>query len=157
MNVTTETMPQKVAVTRCRKSWLLTINLDIDETDDGYRADSFTVEISHKPTNADIHSAIIEHVNAATDAKILSGLTWNGCPVWLSTENQLNSEVAYNRAVRTQGASLPVTFKLGERDGTPVYHTFATVSEMESFHDAVAEHIQRCVADGWQRKDSITL
>jgi hypothetical protein len=107
-------------------------------------------------TLADVKTAIIDDINARTDAKILSGLVWNGKPVWLSQENQFNFKAAYDLAVQTQGATLPVTFKLGEaEDGTPVYHTFETMEDSTDFYTAAVNHIHQCVADGWTEKDGI--
>ena len=103
-----------------------------------------------------VKDAIIDDINARTDAKILSGLVWKDNPVWLSTENQFNFKAAYDLAVHTQGATLPVTFKLGEQeDGTPVYHTFSTIEDSTDFYTAAVNHIHNAVADGWLEKDGI--
>lgn len=107
-------------------------------------------------TLADVKEAIIGDINKRTDARILSGLVWKGKPVWLSTENQFNFKAAYDLAVQTQGATLPVTFKLGEQeDGTPVYHTFETIEDSTDFYTAAVNHIHNAVADGWLEKDGI--
>ena len=103
-----------------------------------------------------VKTAILNDINQRTDEKILSGLVWQNKPVWLSTENQFNFKAAYDLAVQTQGATLPVTFKLGEQeDGTPVYHTFETMEDSTDFYTAAVNHIHNAVADGWQEKDSI--
>jgi len=120
------------------------------------------VYLPKKQTNsltiADIKSSIIGDINRRTDAKILSGLVWKGKPVWLSQENQFNFKAAYDLAVQTQGATLPVTFKLGEQeDGTPVYHTFETMEDSTDFYTAAVNHIHNTVADGWAEKDAIDL
>ena len=107
-------------------------------------------------TLADVKAAIIDDINRRTDAKILSGLVWKDKPVWLSQENQFNFKAAYDLAVQTQGATLPVTFKLGEQeDGTPVYHTFETMEDSTDFYTAAVNHIHQTVADGWAEKDAI--
>lgn len=107
-------------------------------------------------TLADIKTAIIADINQRTDAKILSGLVWNGNPVWLSQENQFNFKAAYDLAVQTDGSTLPVTFKLGEQaDGTPVYHTFADMADAQDFYTTAVNHIHQTVAEGWQEKDAI--
>ena len=107
-------------------------------------------------TLADVKEAIIQDINHRTDAKILSGLVWKDKPVWLSQENQFNFKAAYDLAVQTQGATLPVTFKLGEQeDGTPVYHTFETMEDSTDFYTAAVNHIHQTVADGWAEKDAI--
>ena len=103
-----------------------------------------------------VKTAILGDINHRTDEKILSGLVWQDKPVWLSQENQFNFKAAYDLALQTQGATLPVTFKLGEQeDGTPVYHTFETMEDSTDFYTAAVNHIHQSVADGWQEKDSI--
>jgi len=113
-------------------------------------------------TLADVKNAIIGDINARTDEKILSGFVWTpegseeGIPVWLSTENQFNFKSAYDLAIQKQGATLPVTFKLGEQeDGTPVYHTFETLEDADDFYLKAVTYINQTLAAGWQEKDSI--
>ena len=107
-------------------------------------------------TLADVKDAIIQDINHRTDEKILSGMVWKDKPVWLSTENQFNFKAAYDLAVQTQGATLPVTFKLGEaEDGTHVYHTFSTMEDSTDFYTAAVNHIHNAVADGWLEKDGV--
>lgn len=156
MKVTTETMPPKIAVTKCQESWLLTVNLDIEEVENGYECDCFTVELDHKPAYGDAFSAIIDHINGQTDVKILTGYSWNGKNVWLSSENQFNFKAAYDVAVQTEGATLPMKFKLGEdEDAQPVYHTFKSLSAFTEFYTGAISFIQRTLAEGWVRKDSV--
>ena len=110
---------------------------------------------------ADVKQAILDDINARTTEKIVSGLLWTSAdgeqiPVWLSVEQQLNFMSAYTRAVQTNGATLPVTFKMGEQeDGTPVYHTFVTMAEAEDFYQHATDHIHSLQAAGWQEKDAI--
>lgn len=103
-----------------------------------------------------VKTAILGDINHRTDEKILSGLVWQDKPVWLSTENQFNFKAAYDLAVQTQGATLPVTFKLGEQeDGTPVYHTFETQQDIGDFCTACTQWTQQQRESGWQEKDGI--
>ena len=88
-----------------------------------------------------VKDAIIADINARTDEKIVGGLVWtpqaggDPIPVWLSTENQFNFKSAYDLAVQKQGATLPVTFKMGEdEEGNPVYHTFETMEDADDFY-----------------------
>ena len=111
---------------------------------------------------ADVKAAIIADINARTDEKILSGFVWTpegsetAIPVWLSTENQFNFKSAYDLAVQKQGATLPVTFKMGETDdGTPMYHTFSEMSDADDFYLKAVAYINQCLAAGWQEKDGI--
>ena len=109
-----------------------------------------------------VKDSIIGDINARTDEKIVSGLVWtpqaggDAIPVWLSTENQFNFKSAYDLAVQKQGATLPVTFKMGEKeDGTPVYHTFETMEDADDFYLHAVAHINTCLSAGWQEKDGI--
>ena len=110
---------------------------------------------------AEVKDAILADINHRTDEKILSGFTWtpeggDPIPVWLSTENEFNYKAAYDLAEQTEGASLPVKFKLGEdEEGTPIYHTFTTLPEFRDFYTKAVAHIQQTLQDGWQEKDSI--
>lgn len=97
-------------------------------------------------TLADVKEAIIGDINKRTDEKILSGLVWNGKPVWLSIENQLNFT----------NATAPVTLKIGEQeDGTPVYHDFENSEQLTDFRTACNNHKQAALTAGWQEKDAI--
>lgn len=97
-------------------------------------------------TLADVKEAIIGDINKRTDAKILSGLVWNGKPVWLSIENQLNFT----------NATAPITLKIGEQeDGTPVYHDFENSEQLTDFRTACNNHKQAALAEGWLEKDGI--
>ena len=99
-----------------------------------------------KPTIEMVKDAIKGDIDSQTDEK----------PVYLSSENQFNFKAAYDLAVQTDGANLPVTFKLGElADGTPVYHTFEEMAEAQDFYVKAVTFINQTLAAGWQRKDSI--
>lgn len=109
-----------------------------------------------------VKDAIIGDINARTDEKIVSGFVWNpaaggdSIPVWLSTENQFNFKSAYDLAIQKNGATLPVTFKMGEHeDGTPVYHTFNTMEDADDFYIKAVAYINFCLAQGWEEKDGI--
>ncbi len=110
----------------------------------------------HKPSveelKADIHSLI----NKATDEAILNGFSWNGKPVYLSIENQMNFKAAYDLAYQQGGATLPLKVKLGEdADGNPVYHTFQKLESFTDFYTKSVAHINACRTAGWAEKDSI--
>ena len=76
--------------------------------------------------------------------------------IWLSSENQFNYKAAYDLAVQTAGATLPVTFKFGT-DNAPGYHTFNTVEELSDFYTKAMQHILSALADGWSKKDAFSL
>ena len=106
------------------------------------------------PTKEEVLAVIVSHVNEQTDQRILSGYTWKGKNVWLSSENQFNFKAAYDVAVQTGGATLPVKFKLGEdASGTPVYHVFETMEEFTDFYTNALAFIIGVLNDGWEEKD----
>ena len=110
---------------------------------------------SHIPTREEVAKVINDHVNELTDKKILSGFVWNGKSVWLSTENQFNFKAAFDVAVQTGGATLPVKFKLGEDDnGEPVYHVFEDMSVFSDFYTKAITFIMTALNEGWNEKDS---
>lgn len=128
---------------------------DIERVDD---ENSTWHEVSFRdtPTLQRIRDAITADINERTRQRILSMLVWNGKPVWLSTENQMDWKAAFDRALQTEGANLPVKFKLGEADdGSPVYHTFNSMNAFADFNDTWQRHIQQCLADGWAMKDGM--
>lgn len=128
----------------------------------------------HPTINMDIiKNAIIDDINNDTDGKILEGFSWNNILVYLSKENQFNFKAAYDLAVQTNGASLPVRFKLGQsevhnenigteeepiyakRGGDAVYHTFETLEDITDFYTKAIAFINQTLNDGWVKKDSI--
>ena len=94
--------------------------------------------------------------NRETDKDILSGFTYENVPVWLSSENQFNYKAAYDLAVQTAGATLPVVFKFGT-DTEPIYREFATLEDLTDFYTKAMQHIQNTLADGWKKKDVFDL
>ena len=135
------------------KNWLLIFGFCNDEELGGY---NWRKNYDHKPTKAELKTDLDVLVNSLTDEKILSGFVWNGNPVWLSTENQFNFKAAYDLAVQSKGAGLPVTFKLGEDEsGNAVYHTFEELTEFTDFYTQSIAYVSDCLKDGWQEKDSI--
>lgn len=67
----------------------------------------------------DIKSAILKDIDARTDYKIENNLVWTSfeqedIPVKLDAENKFNFKASYDLAVQTNGAILPVTFKMSE-------------------------------------------
>ena len=113
-----------------------------------------------KPSLQEVREFVLGVIDRQTDGKIQSGLIWH-CratdeyiPVWLSKENQMNFKAAYDLAVQKQGTTLPVTFKMGEIDGTPVYHTFGTMEDAEDFYTTAVDYIHQCLTDGWRKKDN---
>lgn len=109
---------------------------------------------TNNPSMDEIKTFIIEYINSQTDAKILSGLTYQGKMVWLSSENQQNYKSAYDLAIQTNGQILPVTIKVGDTTDYS-YITFNTIDELSDFYITGYRHIQSCLEEGWKKKDSI--
>lgn len=69
--------------------------------------------------------------------------------------NSCNSS-AHRFLTTTGGATLPVTFKLGEdENGNAVYHTFKTMDDFSDFYSKAVRWVNGCIADGWIEKDSV--
>lgn len=123
-----------------------------DGTDDTV---SFMEEdILHKPLLDEIKSIVREGINKETDNNILSGFIWKDMSVWLSSENQFNYKAAYDLAVQTNGANLPLTFKFGDSEN-PIYYKFEELEDLQDFYLKALEHINEQLVIGWKKKDSI--
>lgn len=131
------------------------IRWDVETKEDG-SASYMEEEFGHRPDAEEIRSLVSQWYNANTDARILSGFEYDGQPVWLSSENQFNYKAAYDLAVQTAGATLPVVFKFGT-DTEPVYREFATLEDLTDFYTKAMQHIQNTLADGWKKKDVFDL
>lgn len=134
-----------------RSKWELIYGFGKDNPDDesGY---NWRQKFKQKPSLADIRAIIKETINNETDRKILEGFVWKGMPVWLSTENQFNYKAAYDLAVQTSGATLPVRFKFGT-DEAPVYYTFESIEDFSNFYTLAMVHINTVLNEGWAEKD----
>lgn len=110
----------------------------------GYR---WKKEYDHRPTLAEVKSDIETLINEKVSEEILEGMEYEGDTVWLSSENQLNF---------MSSVSVPVRLKVGETaEGQPVYKTFETAESLTAFRQAVATHINSCLAAGWAEKDGV--
>lgn len=157
-------------ITKLYDGWLTAIHLDareltaeereahgIEEGKAAWTSNDTFHKTSERPTDAELRAMIEEAINKRTDELILSGFVWRGMPVWLSMENQFNYKGAYDIAVQMNGATLPVTFKVGERDGHPVYFTFNDMETFSDFYFSAIAYKDKCLKDGWAAKDSIEL
>ena len=130
------------------------VRWDIEERDG--MATYEEAEFDRRPTLEEIKTAVLASYNARIDEAIRSGFRWEETPVWLSAENQFNYKAAFDLAVQTNGANLPVVFKLGT-DEKPVYREFTTVDELRNFYTAAMAHVQDTLAAGWKAKDEIAF
>lgn len=130
------------------------VRWDVQKGEDGttsYMEETFT----RKPSMDEIRSMILGWQNARTNAEILSGFVWNDIPVWLSAENQSNFKASYDLAFQTNGAILPVRFKLGEdSEGNPFYFTFEEMGTLTDFYTKSVKHVQDTLSYGWKMKDA---
>ena len=144
-----------IPVVECINPRLQKYRIRYDIRDDGEGGVTFLErEFLHKPSMDEVKEAVIAGYNAEIDEKIKSGYAYDGVPVWLSTENQFNYKAAYDLAVQTSGASLPVTFKLGT-DAEPVYREFTALDDLAAFYKGALKFIGDTLAEGWAFKDAI--
>ena len=108
----------------------------------------------YTPSIDAIQNMILSYMNNQIDNEILNNFVWNDHHVWLSTENQFNYKTAYDLAIQTNGASLPVTFKFGT-SSNPTYHKFETVEDITDFYTKASTYINQVLAVGWAKKDNI--
>lgn len=140
-----------------RVRWDVQVNAGTDEKGEPETGVNYMEEeFSCKPTFPEIKELITGWLNQSIDKKILSSFMWNGYQVWLSTENQFNYKAAYDLAVQTAGATLPVTFKFGS-DETPEYHEFKTLDELTDFYIKSVVFVQDTLKEGWVKKDSFNF
>lgn len=136
-----------------KSKWLLIFGCYTDTEMGGYELRKY---YTSRPDRSALRTDLEGLINSITDESILTGLTWNGLPVYLSTENQINFKAAYDLAFQTDGATLPVKFKLGEdTDGAAVYYTFEDMDTFTDFYTAAVKHVTDCLAEGWDEKDGI--
>lgn len=140
-------------VSPARDKWR--VRWDVHENGDG-QADYMEAEFDHRPTAEEIKAAVIGWYNEQTDQTILSGFEYEDSMVWLSAENQFNYKAAYDLAVQTDGATLPVKFKFGT-DDAPVYRVFDQLADLTDFYTKAMRHIQNTLDAGWQKKDAFSL
>ena len=99
-----------------------------------------------KPRLEQVKAAVIADINERITAQIVGGMTFEGKPVWLSIENQINFTTA----------TAPCRLKIGEEeDGTPVYHDFETKAALKAFNDACLAWKNECLEAGRAEKEGI--
>lgn len=120
-----------------------------------FKDDSFEeVTLDYKPSLEKIQNLIYDWYNKQTDKAILEGFVWKDMPIWLSSENQFNYKAAFDLAMMSEGANLPIKFKFGTTKD-PIYYTFETVGDLSDFYMQAMSYINNTLDKGWQQKDSI--
>ncbi len=130
------------------------VRWDIEEKDGA--ASYEEAEFDHRPQMDEVLEVLRNWYNAKTEGLIRTGFVWEKIPVWLSVENQVNYKAAFDLAVQTEGANLPVVFKFGT-DEKPVYRTFATTDDLRDFYTAMVSYIQTTLEAGWKEKEAIDV
>jgi len=144
------------------------IMYDLNVKEDSGLAEWYQVTFYKKkgiPTLEQIKTAVLADIDRQTDEKILKECQWTvlhgsdagkHVTLWLSAENQRNYSEGQRVAMITEGARLPMKFKVGQNeDGTAVYDIFETVEEITRFYIHGVNFINQTLNEGWQRKDSI--
>lgn len=129
------------------------VRWDVRKHEDG-SADYMEQEFGHRPTMEEMKGLILAWYNAKVDEAILSGFTYEGNTVWLSSENQFNYKAAFDLAMQTGGKTLPVTIKMG-LDEQPVYVKFTDMEKFTDFYTKAMAYIQETLESGWKEKDAI--
>ena len=131
------------------------IRWDVQKREDG-STDYMEEEYDHRPSDEEIKETVINWYNNQTDRAILSGFSYEGNTVWLSTENQFNYKAAYDLARQSNGATLPVKFKFGS-DEKPVYRVFENMKDLTDFYTKAMRYILETLDAGWKKKDAFDL
>lgn len=131
------------------------VRWDVRKHKDG-SADYMEEEFDHRPSDEEIKETVIDWYNNQTDRAILSGFSYEGNTVWLSTENQFNYKAAYDLARQSNGATLPVKFKFGS-DEKPVYRVFENMKDLTDFYTKAMRYILETLDAGWKKKDAFDL
>ena len=97
---------------------------------------------------------ICDIINEDVTYVIENCFTWNGYSIHLNKENQMNYKAAFDLALSTNGESLPVTFRF-YKNRKPELYTFDNVAELKDFYIKANAHINKCLMNGWTKKDSI--
>lgn len=131
------------------------VRWDVQKREDG-STDYMEEEFDHRPSDEEIKETVINWYNNQTDRAILSGFSYEGNTVWLSTENQFNYKAAYDLARQSNGATLPVKFKFGS-DEKPVYRVFENIEDLMDFYTKAMRYILETLDAGWKKKDAFDL
>lgn len=131
------------------------VRWDVQKREDG-STDYMEEEFDHRPSDEEIKETVINWYNNQTDRAILSGFSYEGNTVWLSTENQFNYKAAYDLARQSNGATLPVKFKFGS-DEKPVYRVFENIEDLTDFYKKAMRYILETLDAGWKKKDAFDL
>lgn len=131
-----------------KKEYLLVWDVIDEEDNQSYEA----IKVIN-PTEQSIKELLIDYYNLKCQQEIITGMVFEEHPVWLSQENQLNYQAAWDFAKDAEEMT-PLKIKLGT-DFQPIYRTFTTKADLQIFISAVHYHIQNTLEKYWEIKDSI--
>ena len=166
MKETLTERPPKVVVSKGARMWYITVYLHVTEVDGGFECEPFTTEVDHRPALGDVRDAIIAHIDAETDEKILTGYQWTVLHgehagqtvyVWLSKENQDNFKAKHDAAIiYPDRVTFPFSYKISEdADHKAIYETFQNIGELATFYLGGLAYIDQCYGAGWVEKDAV--
>ena len=112
------------------------------------------IKYKYKPSISIIKNDLEEIINDSISKKIMNNFYWKGSNIDLSKENQMNYKANYDLAVQTNGKNLPIRIKT-TKNGKTEYLVFFNINDFEEFYLAAISHINSCLEEGWQKKDSI--
>lgn len=137
---------------------LLNPNLDIwqillykGEPNESGSCDAVFKEYNYKPSLEEIKKDVMSVLNEKIEEEIISGFKWEDATVWLTVENQSNYFRSFVMCVLTEGATLPITFKIGT-DDNPKLVTFNSLEELQPFIVGAFKHIHDTLERGWRTK-----
>ena len=130
------------------------VRWDVVEVEGGY--DYQEKLFIGKPTLEQVKDLIDSYYNKKCDEEIVSGYSYEGVPVWLSQENQLNFKAAFDLCLQLEGATLPLKFKFGTNT-KPVYKEFTNVEDLKAFYVDAITYIQSTLHKYWDLKDAVNL
>ena len=151
---------QGVALVECankrKQKYIVRTDLQPYQTEEGNGVTFVEKRFDYKPSIEEVKEFVIGVIDNQTDDKILNSYEFtpdgeeNPIVVWLSKESQTNFSEAHRLQI------VPIKFKLNETvEKQPIYHEFVTFEELDRFYKGGVQHVNRCLNEGWQKKDTI--
>ena len=123
---------------------------DSDDAEHGY---NYRHRFDHKPSMEEIKAVVLEAIEMDTKDRIENGLSYDGCKVTLTVENQLN--YAIFKDILGEGSESLIV-KVTDADGNDKAVTFSS-DTYDTFYAAVRTHIKNCMQRCWKEKTELDL
>lgn len=163
------TLPLIECTSRRHDCWVLRYGCQKEADTEERTGESYVYwahDFGHKPTLAEIKQVIIDHIDAQTDERILTGYEWTvlhglheglTVNVWLSNENQTNYKAIHDAAIQhPDKVKFPKKFKIWEdTNNKGIYEEFEALDEIVDFYLGGMAHIEQCTNEGWAVKDTL--